>query len=715
MASKKMDQMAGMALAVMLLCSLAGGASAKAAIRGTKISPNLRTPAKPTSTVSLARLNEELDTAVTEALGVGLAEALGEGHGVDKGTFETVEARMKPTFDSLHKNQHGRVELSGLRYLMHRYFAEGHGWQIKGFEKATSNDGEVGSGKPEILVQKLPGYVESVLEARLNHQGFDLRDAVTMVLALERLIFDSGLQHLETAFAFRDLTSFQDVGSAADLTEVMRSFVMMYATQISGAGLTSKYAHDKAKEALVEEATTKDNKDRTAGGEWQPHNFADAEVNQALWQKEQANPFAFFAEKDNTDGGSNHLQFSFREAAKVADKITEDFGRFQNDECSMLRDGLALMDTSGNGRIPFKDFAGKRVRDFVFLEPESYLRELGTLDESDKEAGPQVVIPNYVSSLSNCVEASDFYSVCCLDPCEGVMRTLEREVRAPTATVEQLVGAMGQVHTDRMEEPRNLTAGSALRGMLEEVGEASDGSINLHGRLLAQFLHYAYPHECPYPVQSGVAKPKTAKEWEKTNAGEEGREKINWGAASNLHDLTDHVKQETEKAAEVGELVVGDLNKEPEKEERTNRMARSSNPKRKKTPTGWSLEEELFSSSKKASGTSSGQTWTSKLSFVGLVIFGLIVGAAKMRGAEKGYPGLLMPEQVPAAVRALSSPAACGGGSGGNSNAAMGCYAGFFEEESSLGFRALSSPTTLMKRRGNAGGGDLLPRFDVSL
>ena len=99
------------------------------------------------------------------------------------------------------------------------------------------------------------------------------------------------------------------------------------------------------------------------------------------------------------------------------------------------------MDLAGTGRIPFKDFSGKGVADYVFLEPKNYLQELGVLDEMDPEQVTQVLIPNYVQSLSNCVDVSDYYSVCCLDACGSVMETLEHQVKAPTATVEQLVEA----------------------------------------------------------------------------------------------------------------------------------------------------------------------------------------------------------------------------------------------------------------------------------
>merc|ERR1719375_47756 len=36
----------------------------------------------------------------------------------------------------------------------------------------------------------------------------------------------------------------------------------------------------------------------------------------------------------------------------------------------------------------------------------------------------------------------------------------------------------------------------------------------MHGRLLAQWLHFVFPHDCPYPHTSGtVLAPKTQEQW----------------------------------------------------------------------------------------------------------------------------------------------------------------------------------------------------------
>merc|ERR1719359_2778058 len=71
-------------------------------------------------------------------------------------------------------------------------------------------------------------------------------------------------------------------------------------------------------------------------------------------------------------------------------------------------------------------------------------------------------------------------------------------------------------HSTSMEA-KNISA--PLRARLDDVGALHNGKIPLHGRLLAQWLHYAFPQECPYPHKVGTVSPQTPARWEEV-AGE---------------------------------------------------------------------------------------------------------------------------------------------------------------------------------------------------
>merc|ERR1719384_758931 len=61
--------------------------------------------------------------------------------------------------------------------------------------------------------------------------------------------------------------------------------------------------------------------------------------------------------------------------------------------------------------------------------------------------------------------------------------------------------------------PLGRTMPNILVQGLMEIAARYDGQVPLHGRLFAQWMHHAYPRECPYPHMSGTTQPQTVKEY----------------------------------------------------------------------------------------------------------------------------------------------------------------------------------------------------------
>jgi len=59
--------------------------------------------------------------------------------------------------------------------------------------------------------------------------------------------------------------------------------------------------------------------------------------------------------------------------------------------------------------------------------------------------------------------------------------------------------------------PRSLS--TALKSRLDEISAGHGGKVPLHGRLFAQWMHHAYPQECPYPHLADTTNPLTPDEW----------------------------------------------------------------------------------------------------------------------------------------------------------------------------------------------------------
>merc|ERR1719166_164018 len=116
-----------------------------------------------------------------------------------------------------------------------------------------------------------------------------------------------------------------------------------------------------------------------------------------------------------------------------------------------------------------------------------------------------------MSSPSRCMPFSSYFSVCCPDDCESVIGRIEEAVQEPSAEPNRLARIVADTPSDTQEAPRNLSATLVTR--LGEISSRHQGRVPLHGRLFMQWLHHAYPRECPYPHVSGTFNLVTQDEW----------------------------------------------------------------------------------------------------------------------------------------------------------------------------------------------------------
>merc|ERR1719310_718979 len=203
-------------------------------------------------------------------------------------------------------------------------------------------------------------------------------------------------------------------------------------------------------------------------------------------------------------------QFDFSLVARVAERVGERFGSFQNNECRQIKASLVSMEERSTGRVPLAEFYRPAIESghWQFQESAAYLRQLGALDESDSDK-PRVIIANYVGSPSNCIASSSFYSVCCMDECEGLLGNLERQIAAPEASTARITELISEL----MSSKRLGQLSPNLVKRLEDIAAEHSGSVPLHGRLFAQWMHNVFPRDCPYPHRSGTTNPQTADEW----------------------------------------------------------------------------------------------------------------------------------------------------------------------------------------------------------
>eukprot|EP00747_Dinoflagellata_sp_TGD_P092956 gnl/TRDRNA2_/TRDRNA2_165589_c3_seq3.p1 gnl/TRDRNA2_/TRDRNA2_165589_c3~~gnl/TRDRNA2_/TRDRNA2_165589_c3_seq3.p1 ORF type:complete len:599 (-),score=117.32 gnl/TRDRNA2_/TRDRNA2_165589_c3_seq3:87-1697(-) len=423
-----------------------------------------------------------------------MGAALGCGGPVDEQRINATGKILLPMWNTLPKNSQGRIDQRSLRYIAHRYFMQQSSLQIRGFEPSRVVN-STHQGHAEILSQRVPAYVEMMLEGPLAERGFSLEDAVAMVMTLEQLIYDSEanlLQQVLQRFAFSRQPEFDDHQLAMVLDAYMVSWMIGDDKETIDILLRNR--------SLLEDSF--------------PHwnmlsSFARGRVTLMNYERRKQ-------PKAGSGAATLNRRFSFHDTHQMVADITHNFGSFWESECVSMKSQLVDMDPDGDGRVPLSKFYGSALEsEWRFGESEAYLRDLGVLDESSMWKGKQVIIPNYIQAASNCIVSTPHYLVCCANECEGILGEVEAMIGQPAATPEQILSAVANVtvETSDLTERPPLNLQGALKKQLEQIAAAHGGQVPLHGRLFSQWLHYVYPQECPFPHKQGVASMATPNEF----------------------------------------------------------------------------------------------------------------------------------------------------------------------------------------------------------
>jgi len=421
--------------------------------------------------VSVQALNAEMNTA--------LASVLGAGHGVEHARLKQAQDYFASTFNALPKNSHGRVDVPMLHYALHRYFSGRYSIQVKGLEPSRNASADKFDGAT-ILLDQIPNYVEGFLEGRLGHKGFGLEEMAVMAVTLEQLILGSSTEPLAKAYALRNLST-ATVLHENQLDEVMELYVLQW---LVGYG-TEINVQQLIKNRAVIESSMPQWGEVTAFARGEAHRYVHE-------RKDKINPFKE-AHTEST--------FTFADVQRITQSITAGFGHWWEQECQGIKSNLVALDTEEAGRVKLSKFYNANFNgEWRFGESEAYLRELGALDDSSFWRGPQVLIPNYLLAASNCIVASTFYRVCCVNECEALQQRVEAAVQSPVASATDVLKAVEDLW---ISEGRGEQLDTGLQVKLEKIAETHRGKVPLHGRLFAQWMHFAFPQECPFPHRSG--------------------------------------------------------------------------------------------------------------------------------------------------------------------------------------------------------------------
>jgi hypothetical protein len=350
------------------------------------------------------------------------------------------------------------------------------GWYIKGLEPTAAAANA--SNK-----EWVPSFLQSRLERDIGARGIGLGELAALAASLEDIVADETTSRLKEAAALLGLNISERIPKDA----AVRTVTIFY-TDFLGA-IDIRQMSDLTPHEVWQQSA--DERESYAG-------WADAEQ----WLYDMIEPTI-----------SGKEAFSLEEVVRAAVRIEENYHQLNDVECRDLKRTMQDIEGSRAGRVRLPAFYKMGLfSHWQFNEKADYLRAIGSLVESEPgDLAPSVVVPNYLSARTNCLEASSLYALCCRNECEDLMGHLERSVGGPLASEQQVIDLVSNLSSDTVMAPRELSP--VLLHRLSEVAAGNGGAVPLHGRLFAQWMHHAYPRECPFPHKAGDTSPQTPDEW----------------------------------------------------------------------------------------------------------------------------------------------------------------------------------------------------------
>jgi len=388
---------------------------------------------------------------------------------MDAGKMQKMEKNLKPMYAALPKNGEGCLDSKTVRYALHRYFVQKHGWYVKGLD--PTNVQHDSSAPASILRNRAPAFIQVLLEEQMHGQGWHLKELAIYATALTELVRMEAVLDLEEVYKMLSLNPRERL-SESQTELVIDGYIMQY---IMDENTTFATYEDMLTEVLEVYPGWYDFK------MWAHDLHLGLDVSDAP----RRNPFV--------------TGMPFGRMADTVQELGHAYGTFQQQECNSLKSFMETMELQGTGRVALADFYRVGLEDvWRFWESPEYLRHLGALDESRPDE-PSVIIPNFVAGHSNCVASSSFIEVCCSNGCDNMMSALEKDIASPAVTVSRMAEAVMRLP----DVPGNLS--TQLLGRLDEIAQLHEGQVPLHGRLFSQWLHHVFPLECPYPALEAQA------------------------------------------------------------------------------------------------------------------------------------------------------------------------------------------------------------------
>jgi len=424
------------------------------------------------------------ETTLLETLRLGL----GSRRGPRADSSKAAEKVLAPIFKSLPTNDKGKLGHPAVSYALHQYFMRRHGWSVHGLTKAGvtlpwSEVMNVSSSQEGVVLKKnVLAFLQEQLHQLQGKQGMSMGQLAVLASTLEQLVQEEALAKLDAAYAGHALKP-SDKVTVAQAVKILETRA---AASILGVDL-----------AQLDSAGIED-------------------VRAKIWSAYPAwAELSVLINKVVTQKAAGLELLSPADVLALSQDIAEQHRNIHSNQCSLMKHRLLELgraDHQEGDRVWLEDFhrSSSSAISRHFTESAEQLRSLGALDDSSSQ-GPRVIMPNYLGLPSNCMTVSGFYAMCCVDECSGLLGKLETAIGSPTADPGRITDVIAAMNSSTVSAPRELSV--VLMKRLNEIANRNAGLVPLHGHLFAQWMHRAFPHECPRS-SAGVTTPSQSPfEW----------------------------------------------------------------------------------------------------------------------------------------------------------------------------------------------------------
>eukprot|EP00929_Paragymnodinium_shiwhaense_P007675 TRINITY_DN111583_c0_g1_i1.p1 TRINITY_DN111583_c0_g1~~TRINITY_DN111583_c0_g1_i1.p1 ORF type:complete len:428 (+),score=104.47 TRINITY_DN111583_c0_g1_i1:59-1285(+) len=152
--------------------------------------------------------------------------------------------------------------------------------------------------------------------------------------------------------------------------------------------------------------------------------------------------------------------------------------KMQKESCAARRASLTNLCKPSTGRMPWSAVSAGAE--------ESFNRDALTAAGA-VEGGNIVLLANYLSLPMHCTATTELFSVCCTSGCESIARHIESKAMAPKVSSDRLVQIASAV----------APVARPLQRKLNKIAQQQGGDVLVHSAEFAEWLHYAFPAECP--------------------------------------------------------------------------------------------------------------------------------------------------------------------------------------------------------------------------